>query len=54
MFGCSDPTPPDHGFIKHDKDQAEVHCHISRDDTWEIFCHNGEWVGDLRNCSTGT
>ena len=45
--------PPPHGYVKRDKNLAEIFCHISNDDTWEIICDDGEWTGDIGNCSAG-
>ena len=53
VFGCRDPETPVHGYLKRDRDRAEIHCHISKDDIWEIFCHEGEWKGEVGNCSAG-
>ena len=53
VFGCPDPDPPAHGYIKRDKDRVQIHCHFSEDDKWELSCHEGQWNGDVGNCSTG-
>ena len=53
VFGCPDPQTPAHGYIKRERDRAEIYCLISEDDIWEIFCHEGVWKGDIGNCSAG-
>ena len=52
VFGCSEPEAPAYGYIKRDRDRAEIHCH-NPEDMWEIFCHDGEWQGGVGNCSAG-
>ena len=53
VFGCIDPIPPAHGYVKREKNRADIYCHIPSDETWEILCHEGEWKGDFGNCSIG-
>ena len=52
VFGCPDPSPPAHGFIKRNKDRVEIYCRMS-DNKWEIICQEGKWKGHHGNCTAG-
>ena len=48
--GCSNPVPPAESFVERQGDRALIICE-STDSKWEIICNDGEWQGDVGDCS---
>ena len=49
-FGCSNPTLPAGGFLDRHGDQAIITCK-SNNVQWEIICRDGQWHGDVGECT---
>ena len=52
-IGCVDPPIPAHAVLNREGDHATIVCPHPSDVTWEVICHDGQWVGTYGNCSTG-
>jgi len=52
--GCPQIAEPVGGWVKQDSEEAVLGCHSDVDDTWRFVCHGSAWIGDDRNCTSGT
>ena len=51
--GCDDPAIPSQALIHREGVNLTISCPAPSDVTWEITCHDGQWLGTYGNCSEG-
>ena len=47
---CPDVETPEGAVVNRIGDQARVNC-ASTGETWYMTCRNGEWLGDMGDCT---
>ena len=41
--------------MRQDAEEAVLGCHGDDvDNSWRLVCHGSTWIGDQRNCTSGT
>ena len=48
--GCSDVEAPRDSWMVKAGDSVRVQCNVSGE-VWYLTCKDGNWMGDLGNCS---
>ena len=51
VYGCSDPKLPIGASIDRQGNHALITCASSDDMQWKITCKEGQWDGDIGDCS---
>jgi len=52
-IGCPDVDAPAGGWLQRTDQTVLMGCSHSSE-TWQLYCQDFTWVGQMRNCSPGT